>query len=241
VIKLIRFVTRAAGIDAQSFLPAWRAAASEPVEAPQDTRPWRIVVCPGLSELTPDGKHDGVGIEWFADEAHLRRFDAWLQTGEGRTATERLSGILSGPNSPVMVADELVLRGADWLAQRWRDGGDRTKQMAIARRAAGLTAAQFSDRWRNRAGTIGSASGPAVVIPDEARGRAYVQNHPRPGFPGRCPYDALNEVYFDDVASLRIRAEWFAEHLTNGAESDLVSESWFLAAREEVLWDATPL
>jgi hypothetical protein len=128
------------------------------------------------------------------------------------------------------------MRGADWLEHRWRDGGVKLKHMAIARRAGGLTPAEFSERWRSRAGQLrrpGAAQ--VVVIPDEARGRAYVQNHPRVRATGEWAYDALNEVYFDDVESLRTRIKWFQENLRDQAEDDLVSRSWFVAVQEEIL------
>lgn len=136
----------------------------------------------------------------------------------------------------MIVADESVLRGADWLKQRWRRGGEKLKHMAIALRAAELTPAEFSDRWRSRAGQI-RRPGAAVVtlIPDAARGHAYVQNHPRPRTAGEWAYDALNEVRFDDARSLRTRIEWFRENLRDQAEDDLVRQSWFIAARETVL------
>ena len=72
------------------------------------------------------------------------------------------------------------------------------------------------------------------MIPEDARGLAYVQNHPRPRPEGEWAYDALNEVYFDDLDSLRTRIEWFREHLLD-QEDDLVRENWFIVAREEVV------
>jgi hypothetical protein len=157
---------------------------------------------------------ESISIEWFEDHAHLERFDRWR--------SEKSGGAL--------VADELVLRGGDWLDQRWRDGGERLKHMAIASRAPGLTPEEFSVRWKYRAGKVGHVS-----IPDRARGCAYVQNHPRSGS-SPSGYDALNEVYFEDLDSLRFRIDWFAEHVSGPGEADLVGQSWFVAAREQILW-----
>lgn len=69
------------------------------------------------------------------------------------------------------------------------------------------------------------------------RGLAYVQNHPRPRPAGEWPYDALNEVWFDDLASLRGRIDWFSRNPPGAASAghDLFGQSWFLAAREVVL------
>src|SRR5262249_54026217 len=121
---------------------------------------------------------------------------------------------------------EHVLRGQEWLQQRWREGGEKLKHMAIARRADGLTPAQFSDRWKSRAGKVGQ-----VAIPEPARGLAYVQNHPVPVGDGPWAYDALNEVYFDDLEGVRTRMAFFAD---SPSEDDLVGANWFVVAREEV-------
>jgi hypothetical protein len=57
-----------------------------------------------------------------------------------------------------------------------------------------------------------------------------VQNHPDPG--RDAAYDAVNEVYFDDLEGLRARVEWFRQ---NPPAHDLVSRWWFLAVTEELL------
>jgi len=218
VIKRITFATRAPGVPPDAY-----AATS----APDVARPARVTVCtalPGLGDGEPE--HDVIGFEWFTDVAHVERFEGWLEA-EGSRIRE--------PGT-VLVADELVLRGADWLEQRWRDGGERFKHMALALRAPGLTAAEFSERWRNHAGRVGRAGAPAIVIPDSARGQAYVQNHPRarPRSTGDWAYDAVNEVYFDDVEGLQARVDWFRENF-DASGDELVRASWFVAAREEVL------
>jgi hypothetical protein len=74
--------------------------------------------------------------------------------------------------------------------------------VSVARRDPSLTPADFAERWRAEAGNLGGE-----VIPDEVRGLAYVQDHPTGDDP---PYDAVNEVWFDDLDSLVRRAEWFA-------------------------------
>lgn len=61
-----------------------------------------------------------------------------------------------------------------------------------------------------------------------------MQNHPLPRPDGEWVYDALNEVYFDDLESLRLRIAWFREHLPD-QEDDLVRENWFIVACEEVV------
>jgi hypothetical protein len=168
------------------------------------------VVCQILPELSDRTSHSGILIEWFSEAPPC------------------------DPGRSVLAGEE-VKRGSDWLGDRRGSGGDRMKHMALARRAAGLTPQQFSERWRGRAGTVGSSSGPAVVIPERARGLAYAQNHvvdpPERGW----LYDAINEVWFDDLDDLRYRIDWFAKNMTGGAEDDLVSAATFVAVVETPL------
>jgi hypothetical protein len=238
MIKRIRCATRAKGVSAGEFAEAWPRVAAAAAQAPPDVRPARVAVCttvPGLESAVP--RHDGVGIEWFTDAEHLRGFQGWLlETPAGRTLLRGTLELVEYRASPVLVAEESVMRGADWLDRRWRDGGARLKHMALALRAGGLTPAEFSERWRGHAGRVGrSGQAGAAVIPADARGRAYVQNHPSPRTNGEWAYDAVNEVYFDDVEGLRKRIEWFRENLTAQANEDLVRRSWFIAVREEVV------
>jgi hypothetical protein len=215
VIKRITFTSRAGDV-----LHEVSAATS----APDDARPARVTVCtalPGLGDGEPE--HEVIAFEWFTDVARLQRFEAWLAAED-----------VTRDPAPVVVADELVLRGADWLQRRWQDGGEELKHMALALRAPDLSPAEFSARWRSHAGRTGRAGAPALVIPQEARGRAYVQNHPRPRPAGDWPYDAVNEVYFDDLEGLQTRIDWFRENVEPEGD-DLVRASWFVAASEEVL------
>lgn len=188
-------------------------AARRGPSAPVEVRPVRVTASTTLPGLGgPDPRHDIVTNEWFTDAAHLERYEAWV----------------GADPVPSVVAEEHVLRGAAWLDRRWRDGGPRYKHIALATRAAGLTPAEFSDRWRKHAGRSGS-----VVIPDEARGLAYVQNHPVPWSAGEWAYDAVTEVWFDDRADLKARIDWFEANPPG--DDGLFGQSWFLAAAEEVV------
>jgi hypothetical protein len=216
VIKRITFGDRASDVSRGPV-----AAMS----APTDARPVRATLCTALPELgRGETRHDTIAFEWFTDVAHAERFEAW----------RAVEGVRDCAACRVLVADELVVRGSAWLDRRWRDGGERLKHMALALRARDLSPAEFSERWRNHAGRLGRAGVPALVIPDVARGAAYVQNHPRPRPAGDWVYDGVNEVYFDDDAGLRARVDWFRENF-DPADDDLVRMSWFVAAREEVL------
>jgi hypothetical protein len=237
VIKRVRFATRRADLTPEAFAERWRAAVVATVTAcPDAARPLRVAVCTGLPEVVADQVHDGVGLQWFRDPDHLERFESWVQTASFEAPLDGLGAVLDLDASPVILTEEAVLRGAPWLEERWKDGGEKLKHMAVARRAAHLSAAEFSERWRSRAGTVKRpGESTAVAIPDDARGQAYVQNHVLARASGDWAYDAFNEVYFEDVESLRVRVDWFNESLAGGTEDDLVRESWFLAAREEVI------
>jgi hypothetical protein len=224
----------------------------------------RAVTCTVIPELSdPGGRHDQITVEWFGyagnltgplsrsdpenspsdsqNSSDLQNFShspqfATLGTSrnlENSSHSTNVSHWKDFSDSPQMgsqepvLAIEHILRGHEWLARRWDDGGEKLKHMALATRAAGLTQAEFSQRWKSHAGNAGAA-----VIPREARGLAYVQNHP---VPGDWPYDAVNEVYFDDVDGLRARVEWFRANVPNPADGVLFGRSWLIAVREVVV------
>lgn len=224
MIKRIQLVQRTCAQG--EFAAAWRAVMRTGAAAPPGVRPLRIAACTVVEDVIPDPPYDGVGLEWFADTAHLARFAAWEGSPEAKAAGD-------APYDPgsvaVVVAHEHVMRGEDWLLRRRADGAPSLKHMALARRAAGLSPAQFLDRWRNHAGSVG-----AVTIPAEARGRAYVQNRPLPRAEGEWPYDAVNEVSFDDLDGVRRRVAFFAANAGGG--DDLFGEPRFLVVREDIVW-----
>ncbi len=225
MIKRLRFATRHADVPVDTFGRRWPLLCAAAAEAPGGLRPLRVAVCTVLPDLTgPGPRHDGVVAEWFRDIGHLRRHDRW------RAARED-AGDVAGDIVEV-VAREHILRGGDWLEHRWDDGGDRLVHMAVAVRAADLSPAEFATRWKSHAGSVGRPGATSIRIPDAARGLAYVQNHPVESRP--TAYDAVNEVYFDDVTGLRSRIDWFRSNFRI-EPGDLFERSWFLAAREVVL------
>jgi len=136
-----------------------------------------------------------------------------------------------------MAVEEVVLRGAEWLDERWRSGGARYKHVALAARSPGLTPAEFAERWRAHAGTASTAGdGPAVAIPERARGTAYVQDHPVLDPVAEAgPYDGLNEVWCEDLAGLDARLAWFAEHGVGRTDDGLFAPATYLAVLETVV------
>ena len=228
MIKRIRLATARRGLGREEFAGGWREAVAAAASAPERARPVRLTVSVALPEITADQRHDGVALEWFTDREHLRRFESWLGTPAGR-AVQRLRGeVIEDDASPVVVTSERVARGADWLDRRWREGGPKLKQLAIATRADGLTIPEFLERWRGRAGPVGTASMPVAY-----RGLAYVQNHPLVDDDRDWAYDAIDEVYFDDSDSLLARIAHLERELAGGAENDLVRANWFLAVSED--------
>ena len=227
MIKRIAFVSRRAEVSAAEFGARWVASVAPIQAAPATVRPLRAVVCTTLHDIPGSGAlHDGLSLLSFPDVEALRRFDAWQ-------AREVPAPDLVDPERTVQViAEEVVLRGADWLVRRWKEGSLKYKHMALARRAESLTPSQFSERWRSRAGRIGgSATTPVLAIPEAAQGSAYIQNHPL----ASAGYDAINEVYFDDLEAMRARLDFFREHDPRRADADLVSAAHFLVVREQVV------
>jgi len=218
VIKRLRFADH----------PGWRDEIAVAIDAPIDARPVRVAVS---TAFAPDDDerplHRGVIEEWFEDEAHLRRVDAQTaQTAQTPQTAQTDEGL------HVVVADAVILRGAEWLERRWLDGSPKLKHMALATRAPGLTSAEFSARWRDHAGQARTSTGTAA-IPESVKGLAYVQNHPLAGH--AAAYDAVNEVYFDDLDALRQRIAWFRDNGIGREPDELFGTTAFLAVREEAV------
>lgn len=228
MIKRIRLAKARTGLAGQEFSRRWRDAIAAAAGAPPAAAPARLAVCVAATDIAAGQRYDGVALEWLQGPEHLARYEDWL-AGAGGAAHRALLGEAADlAASPVVVAEEHVARGAQWLEQRWARGGARLKQLAIATRAPGLSLAQFLALWASRAGKIG-----ATPIPAAYRGTAYLQNHPLV-LPGRdWAYDAINEVYFDDDAALLARMDYFARELGGGGDDDLIGANWFLAVREE--------
>ena len=237
MIKRIRFAARRDNVAPDAFIDALCDALAKAARAGKNAQPVRTTLCVTLPDVEGcDARHDAITLEWFDGAAHLERFDRWREGDDGADYERRIDHLLSPSASALVVAEEHVMRGADWLEERWREGGPRFKHMAVALRAEDLTQAEFSDLWVSRAGQVrASGAATATVIPDVARGLAYAQNHPTARAHGDWPYDAVNEVWFDDLEALAARVQFFAETLGGQTEDDLVRENWFVVAREEVI------
>lgn len=235
MIKRIRFATRSAGITPEEFRVAWRQAVARLVEAPVGVRPVRLAVSTVLSEVgAAAARHDGIVVMWFDGAAALADYQAWLLTVPGQEVLRAINQVADRDRSPVVVADEVVVRGAEWLDDRWRSGGEQVKHVALARRSPGVSPEELSRRWKAEAGRTRSAAGGVVAIPEPLRGQAYVQNHPVARSTGDWAYDAINEVYFDDPLQLEQRVAWFREH-PPAADDGLFRDPCFLVVSEDLL------
>jgi hypothetical protein len=204
----------------------WRVALDGTPAA--EGRPGRVAVGEALDLGGAGAPFGAVDVQWFADLESALANPEWLVG----------AGLEAASDSPVVVADEVVLRGQGWLADRWASGGERYKMLSFGRRHPDLSPQEFSERWRREAGQLGGGE-----IPAEVRGQAYVQNHPIPiPIPvqdrGReWPFDAVNEVWFDRLDDLRRRRDWFAQRLgqaLRSAAEPLMSpgQVWSMFVRE---------
>src|SRR5579872_7455606 len=112
MIKRTLFATRLSNLPADEFLVPWSSGFATLVDAPRGPRPSRAAVCTALPSVLANPKHDGFGLAWFADADHLARYEEWCRDS---SAQKDLEDVLDLDNSPVVVAEEHVMRGADWL------------------------------------------------------------------------------------------------------------------------------
>lgn len=219
-VKVLRFLDRdPVGLERRWAEALADADADAVADANSDGgepgRPTRVAVAAPLPGFGPPA-FAAVDIQWFSDLSSSLANDGWLASVDPHLRDSR----------SLVVAEEVVLRGNDYLDCRWRLGGERLKMMSFGRRSPALTLQEFSARWRQEAGRLG-----AQHIPDEVRGLAYVQNHPIPMDGEQWPFDAVNEVYFERLDHLRQRRDWFA---ARPVPAGLMSptETWSLFLRE---------
>lgn len=208
--KVIRF------LDAVPAADRWGGAAGRP-GAPSRVTLGIALDLPGL----PPPRFAAVEVLW-CDSHPADAADAADAAGDPGDPGDSSAG----DARVVVPVDEVIVRGAAALSARWSGGGERFKMMSFGRRNPALTRAAFVERWRAEAGRLGG-----TPIPDDLRGLAYVQDHPRGDDP---PLDAINEVWFDRLADLRRRAEWFA---ARPVPSDLMAPATCgsLCLREQVV------
>ena len=232
-VKVLRFLTGGPSLVDELRWRWTRALVGGAAEGPPAGRPVRAALAgpvdlPGL----PPARFAAIDLQWFADAGEALANEAWLDAADPELC---VGSSLVGTDSWQVLADEVVLRGQDYLVARWREGGDRYKAMHFGRRNPALTLEEFSARWRSHAGRLGDED-----IPGDVRGVAYIQDHPVPLARHEWPLDAINEVYVERADDLVRRAAWFAARqeaaLRTGAEGFMSpTETWSLFVRESPL------
>lgn len=235
-VKVVRFLAGGSSLPDELRSRWARAltgdAAATPPGGPVG-RPVRVALAvpvdlPGL----PPPRFAAIDLQWFADSGEALANEAWLDAVDPALCG---GSSLLGAGSCLVLADEVVLRGRDYVVARWEQGGDRYKAMHFGRRNPTLTPQEFSARWRRQAGRLGDEE-----IPGDVRGLAYIQNHPVPVTGHVWPLDAVNEVYVERADHLVRRASWFAARqeaaLRTGAESFMSpTETWSMFVQESPL------
>jgi hypothetical protein len=188
--------------------------------------PYRVAVAtPVEAEDLPESPFAAVDLQWFADAEAALAHESWLQSVDPELCV----------GSWQIVAEELVLRGHDYLRARWEAGGRRYKMMSFGRRNPSLTPEEFSARWRGHAGQLGSER-----IPDEVRGLAYIQNHPLRVEGRTGPLDAVNEVYVEQLDHLRRRHAYLAARQQSADDLMSRTETWSMCVEESLVPSARP-
>jgi hypothetical protein len=214
-IKILRFLAAdPVGSFWEGLESRWLAALAGAVST--RGRPLRVALAvpvdlPGLAPPP----FAAIDLLWFEGLEEALASEDWLATVDPDL---RLSSPFFGATSCHVVAEEVVLRGPEYLEARWREGGERLKMTSFGKRNPELTLAEFSARWRSQAGRLGDEE-----IPAEMRGLAYVQNHPVPLDGREWPFDAVNEVYFEQLEHLERRRAYFAARQDAAARSNAES------------------
>jgi len=79
------------------------------------------------------------------------------------------------------------------------------KVISMLKRRADLSHEQFSDYWYNVHAPFGNK-----IAPPEALSARYVQNHAlKMKGGGDAPYDAVAELYFEDMAAMKRWIDWY--------------------------------
>ncbi len=78
------------------------------------------------------------------------------------------------------------------------------KVISLLKRKEGLSHEEFSKYWFEKHAPFGNS-----IAPPEALSKRYVQNHALQLGKGESPYDAVAELYFDDIAGMQRWIDWY--------------------------------
>lgn len=127
--------------------------------------------------------HDGASVAWFNELVSMKESFATPEWGAMRDDAPNLFDPAQ-PMAVVFAAERVIVDGPTTPTM--------VKLIAVAGRAAGLSVADFQQRWAEGHGAFG-ARVPGL--------RRYVQNHALPeGYSGTPPinHDGWAELWFDD-------------------------------------------
>lgn len=199
MLKQMRFVRRAAGIDAAGFAAAWRSLArAQWRDAPPGARPRRLEHCVVREGRAPAPWH-GVALAWFDDEAARRDYADSLRAGEmaGRSAE-----VLDAATAASVLVEERCVFGADWLAARRAAEASTPLLLGCIARAPRLDRTGFRDYWWDRHRVLANA-----LVPPPLQPPAYVHDYVLPA--EDCAWDGFGELYESDMDHARRRGQWF--------------------------------
>jgi uncharacterized protein (TIGR02118 family) len=79
------------------------------------------------------------------------------------------------------------------------------KLIGLMKRKAGMSQEEFVKYWYEKHAPFGQR-----IVPPECLGRGYIQNYSLTFKPGvDAPYDAVGEIYYDDMAHLQRWIKWY--------------------------------
>src|SRR4051812_3855591 len=123
MIKSFELFKRNPALDREKFAEAWRTFDEDSLRA-APTAPTRVVHCAGLKLGRTEPRYDGVGITWHADEASREAFFDHARADSSLAAAWEQ---IVDPSATIeMITDERIVRGDEWLAERWSTRADES-------------------------------------------------------------------------------------------------------------------
>jgi hypothetical protein len=235
VIKRLTFLRRAPDQNAEEFASRWRASSLNNLEALTSLeRPIRLVHC--VSRVSaPESSWDGVEISWHSPQASETDLEVWSGAGSS-------GDIFLGGSRTIVTVEERTVSGAEWLADRWRQGGEMGAVLiGLVEAANGFTYHDFRDYWWDRHRPFAND-----LVPDELAPVAYVHDYVVEDSVagGEFTWAGIGEMYERSLNTARLRGQWFE---SDAAKPLIADEERFLvrATRQvlvtsgEVLFDQT--
>jgi hypothetical protein len=212
MIKTFTLLRRNQAVSRDRFAERWDALDAE-VSRAYSAGPSGLVHGSALQLGTTAAPYDGVTVAWYPDESSYGQFAASLaaDTAHGRDWAE----IVDTGSTVELIVEERVVRGEEWIAERWSTRAEDTVFMltAFIERRAATTRDAFRDYWWLDHRPLANR-----LIPPDAQGSAYLQNVVIGDVPSQ--WDGVGELYLDSLAQLPPRAAFFGGE----ASAELVAD-----------------